>query len=252
MKFLGLLVYEQRNRNTPCSLTGDTPVRTVGNHRLDTVLSPGRDPFNTLDGIESLLSEAGPVHGNKPLRCGSENNRCLMTPAVRIGVGNGLGLYQRAFFRQQCNNLRICIEHIHTAEKFGIRIEHTVCIHRVGNFQMVLGTNHIVIHTVTRSSMNSTGTGIGGNVCSENNRNIKIQERMFETLQFKITSLAAADDLIVGNTGTSQCLLVKNICINELFSVFTVDLNQYIFKIRIKTYSTVGRKSPRCCGPYYD
>ena len=171
---------------------------------------------------------------------------------MRIRVGYGLCFNQSALLRQQSNNLRVCIKNILSSEKFGIRIEYTVGINRICNLQTVLGAYNIVIHTVTWSSVHRTGTGIGSYMRSQYNRHIKIQERMFETLQFQFTSPAAADNLIIGYSGSCQRFLMKNFGINQLFRIFTVNLNQYIFKVRIKTNSSVCRKSPRsCCPDYY-
>ena len=99
-------------------------------------------------------------------------------------------------------------------------------------YQTVFGAYNIVIHTVTGSSVHRTGTGIGSYMSSQYNRHIKIQERMFETLQFQFTSPAATDNLIIGYSGSCQRFLMKNFGINQLFRIFTVNLNQYIFKVR--------------------
>ena len=57
-RLAAVLTVNNRYRNAPCSLTGDTPVTSVAYHALDSVLAPLRDPLNRLDCLDSLVLEA--------------------------------------------------------------------------------------------------------------------------------------------------------------------------------------------------
>ena len=77
-----ILTIENRNRHTPRSLAGNTPVAAVGNHIVNTVMSPRRNKFNTVDFLQSLLAEA--VNRGEPLRSRAEEGRIFTSPAMRI------------------------------------------------------------------------------------------------------------------------------------------------------------------------
>ena len=57
-RLAAVLAVNNRYRNAPCSLTGDTPVASVTDHALDTVLAPLGYPLNALDSLDSLVLEA--------------------------------------------------------------------------------------------------------------------------------------------------------------------------------------------------
>ncbi|MNC11785.1 hypothetical protein D3C75_594920 [compost metagenome] len=75
MQFLRLFMYEQRHWHAPGTLTGDTPVRTVGNHRFDTRLAPVRDPLHAFDFGKGLRAQAFLIHADEPLRGRTEDDR---------------------------------------------------------------------------------------------------------------------------------------------------------------------------------
>ena len=89
---------------------------------------------------------------------------------------------------QQCTTLAqyihdfvVGFENMLTGKQWRIGQIGTVAGNRVGNFQIVFVTHHEVFLTMTRCSMNSTGTGVGGNVITQYHRNSKVIERVMET-----------------------------------------------------------------------
>src|ERR1044071_8934105 len=76
-----------RDRDTPHALTRETPVRTVRDHSVDTVLAPGRNPFDTIDLRQGLLAKMIDVHRDEPLLSRTEDHGVLTAPAVGIRVG---------------------------------------------------------------------------------------------------------------------------------------------------------------------
>ena len=85
-----ILRIENRNRNTPCTLTGNTPVTAIGNHIVHALLSPLRNPVNIRNLCQQLFTNL--INRRKPLRCCTEDNRLLCSPVMRIGVRNELQL----------------------------------------------------------------------------------------------------------------------------------------------------------------
>jgi hypothetical protein len=60
---LAAFFWEERDRHAPVALTRDAPVRTVGDHRVQARLAPGRDELGVFDGFERALHGCSPVVG---------------------------------------------------------------------------------------------------------------------------------------------------------------------------------------------
>jgi hypothetical protein len=91
VQLAAFLVQEERDRHAPVALTRDAPVRTVGDHRVQARLAPGRDELGVFDGFERALAQgvAGGwllVHADEPLRGGAVDQRGLVAPAVHVAV----------------------------------------------------------------------------------------------------------------------------------------------------------------------
>ena len=86
--FTAVFAVENRDRNAPGALAGNTPVTAVFNHARNTVLAPGGYPFNRfyrLNGfIGKIRNRAEPLFGR------AENYRLFATPAMGVLVGNFL------------------------------------------------------------------------------------------------------------------------------------------------------------------
>src|SRR5690606_1410169 len=82
-------------------LTGNTPVRTTGDHAVQTGLTPGRNELGLLDGIQRAGAQGAAVfgdlvHADEPLGGGPVDQRGLVAPAVHVAVLDGFVLEQRA------------------------------------------------------------------------------------------------------------------------------------------------------------
>ncbi|MNR09803.1 hypothetical protein D3C85_1260230 [compost metagenome] len=73
---------ENRDRNAPCALSGNTPVSTISDHVVKTNFAPFWCPFHLLDFIQHLLSEL--IDRREPLLRSTINYRLLRTPVVCI------------------------------------------------------------------------------------------------------------------------------------------------------------------------
>src|SRR5690606_13838591 len=101
VQFATLLVQEEGNRHAPVALTGDTPVRTTGNHAVQTGLAPGRNELGLLDGIQRAGAQGAAVfgdlvHADEPLGGGPVDQRGLVAPAVYVAVLEWFVLHQRS------------------------------------------------------------------------------------------------------------------------------------------------------------
>src|SRR6185295_10330959 len=94
-RFLTAFAIEHEDRHAPQLLARDTPVRPGRDHVRNTLLAPGRSPFDGLDGVESALAQLIAVHADEPLFGGAENRGAMASPAVRIAVLDVL-------FSQEC------------------------------------------------------------------------------------------------------------------------------------------------------
>ena len=97
------LVHEEGERNAPVALTGDAPVGTVLDHRVEAVDAPGREELRGLDAFEGGIAKGSfarlcvehaarvgvrSVHADEPLVRGAVDERGLVAPAVHVAVGH--------------------------------------------------------------------------------------------------------------------------------------------------------------------
>src|SRR5690606_32203848 len=102
-QFAALPVQADGTRRAPVALTGDTPVRTTGDHAVQTGLTPGWNELGLLDGIQRAGTQGAAVfgdlvHADEPLGGGPVDQRGLVAPAVHVAVLDGFVLEQRADF----------------------------------------------------------------------------------------------------------------------------------------------------------
>ena len=63
MQFAGFAVQEEGDRHAPVALARDAPVGTVGDHRVQARLAPGREEFGGFDAAEASSRRLGPPSG---------------------------------------------------------------------------------------------------------------------------------------------------------------------------------------------
>ena len=126
MQLAGLPVHEERHRHAPVALARDAPVGPVPDHRLEARLAPCREESGLFDCparqiaqryppsllrlsrvrafcLHQLFGILGPgdrdvIHADEPLRRGTEDDRRLVPPAVRIAVLQLFDMQQLAAF----------------------------------------------------------------------------------------------------------------------------------------------------------
>src|SRR6266511_3725471 len=78
---------ERHDRHAPYALAREHPIRPVGDHVVETLRAPGRDPADEVpDGVERLVPEPVLVERDEPLLGRPEERRVLAAPAVGIFV----------------------------------------------------------------------------------------------------------------------------------------------------------------------
>src|SRR5471032_1719353 len=146
MQLAAFLVQEERDRYAPVALTGDAPVRAVGDHRVQACLAPGRNEFCFFDGLDGALTQGIAcgrllVHAYEPLRRGAVDQRRRVAPAVHVAVNDGFGVHQAANFAQLLDHVRVGLPDELAAEELQRLGVYAVALHR--------GQDVIVDHAVT-------------------------------------------------------------------------------------------------------
>src|SRR5581483_11994399 len=90
------LAVDGDDRNAPQALARDAPVGPGGDHPVDPVAAPRRDPLHALDLGERALAEPRLLHRHEPLLGAAEEERVLAAPAVGVAVPDRALRDQRA------------------------------------------------------------------------------------------------------------------------------------------------------------
>ncbi len=260
MQFLGLFVDEQGDGHTPGALTGDTPVRTVLDHRLNAVFTPSRYPaalallgntvlLDALDLFQRALAQTLLLHADEPLRGGTEDDRGLVTPAVRIGVVEHLVMQQGTALGQHFDHGGVGLEHMLTGKQFGIRQVNAVAANRVGHFQTVFLADHEVFLTVARGGVYGAGTGIQSHVIAQYHRHVEAVERVVEAQQLERGALGVTQIVELLDTGAIHHILDQLGSQDQTLGMLTFNLHQCVVQIGMHGDGAVGWQGPRSGGP---
>ena len=176
MQLARYLVGEEGKRHTPVALTRDTPVRTVGDHGVQTVVTPARVELRGIHRFKRSLAKTlglfgtdgrtrvivTLIHTDKPLaRCTVDQGR-LVAPAVHIAVNLRAVVQKVTGFFQFFNDNRLRFPNVQATEEGKVVGVNTVALHRIEDVivvHAVLLAGVEVVHTVGRRRVNNTGTG---------------------------------------------------------------------------------------------
>ncbi len=231
VQLLGLFVHKQRHRHAPCTLTRDTPVRTVGDHRLNARLAPVWNPLHRTYLFQRLRAQAFLIHADKPLRRGTEDDWRFVAPAVWIAVMQFFNVQQCAFLTQQLNDHVVGLKDVNAIQtRPGARQECAIRANRVSGFNAIFLADHIVIRAVAWRGMYRTGTGIQRYVFAQHHRRVVIQERMLERHQLQCSACGGTQYRPFADARALHHAL------NQIFRQnqrAAFDLQQLIFKFRM-------------------
>ena len=157
-RLAALLAGEDRNRNTPDTLTGNAPVGTLTDHGGHALLTPAGNPLDVLTSLDCVILER--INRAEPLLGGTEDDRIFAAPAMRIAVHDVLGCEKCAAVIQILENNLVGIVNEHTLVLARFGGVTTLAVNRNDNRDVIPLANDKVISTKARSGMNTAGTGI--------------------------------------------------------------------------------------------
>jgi len=191
--FAAVLAEQGHDGHAPLTLARDAPVGTGLDHVVDAVAAPGGDPLHLgVDGVEGLLAQVVLFHADEPLGGGTEDDRLLAAPAVRVGVADLGGLEQCAHFGQLFDDLGVGFKDVETGEKFHGRQEAARIVQGRVNVQLVGQAHFVVLAAVAGSGVDAAGTGIQGHVAAQDQGGLAVIEGMAGDEAFQFLTGGAA------------------------------------------------------------
>ena len=166
--FSAVLAVENRDRDTPGTLSGNAPVAAVTDHAGDTVLAPVRNPFHALDRFNGLLLEL--VNRAEPLLSRAKNHRILAAPAVRILVDDLLNCQKISAVLQRLRNGFVGVVCGQSRKRTGVFGQLALAVHGNNDRKLfiVLHTDFKVFDTVSGCGVDTSGAAFKGDVVAEN------------------------------------------------------------------------------------
>ena len=248
-----LAMQEERDRHTPVTLTGDTPVRTTGNHVVQALLAPGRNKLGFFNGLEGAFTQRGTaidryVHAHKPLCGGAVDQRRLVAPAVHVAVLDAVVLEQCTDFFQLGNNGRIGLPDELATKERQVRHVHAIALYRAENVVIahaVLLAGTEVVFTVGRRRVNDASAGVQFNILGQINRREALVQRVTETDQLKRCTFSGCQHLPLKPVALQTAL-------DQIFGQHQqalAGIDQRVAEFRVDVQRLVGRDGPGGSGP---
>ena len=155
-RFFTAIAVKDRDWNTPTALSADAPIGPVLNHIVDAFASPVRNPLDIIDVVERFLPQLVGFHGDEPLLSGTENNRFLASPTMRVTVGNGVLSKQRTNFLEFGRDLGVNCRDFLSAKKRKVVTVAAIIIYGVEDLQTIAQSGQVIIMTMPWSSMDTS------------------------------------------------------------------------------------------------
>ena len=192
---VALPAVEDGDGHAPRPLARDAPVGAVGDHAVDALLAPGRNPLHLPDGLQRPLPEAVLLHGDEPLLGRPEQHRLLAAPAVRIGVLELLGVEQRPVRLELGDDRRIGLPDGHAGEVLDLGDESAVIVHRVVDREAVFHPRLVVLRAVARRRVDAAGPLVHGDVPGGEDRRRSVDPGVLRLEALQARARHPADDL---------------------------------------------------------
>ena len=113
--------------------------------------------------------------------------------------------YQCALAFQYFDDMVVGGKHVLAGKQVRIRQETTVAADRVIDIQPVTTADDVIVLTMSRRGMHGTGTGLGGDVITEDDRHFTVVEWMTETDTLQVTATVVN----YGRPGTGTVSLLR-------------------------------------------
>ena len=202
MQLTGLLMKKEWNRHAPVALAGDTPIRAVSNHAVQTRLAPSRRKRRRFNAFKSTFTQgfavfAFDIHAHKPLRRGTVDDRRFVAPAVHVAMFDRDMRHQRTHFAQFFDDMGVGFpNHLAAKERQVVNVN-AIALHRVEHvvkLHAMLTTGDKVIHAIRGGGVNDTSaTHLRLDVLCQIDGRETIVEWVTEIDQIKILALSSSN-----------------------------------------------------------
>ncbi len=216
----------------------------------------GRIEADVTERVERLLAKAGLVHGDEPLARGTEDDRLLAAPAVRIGVRDVLMKDEGATLLEPLDDLRVGSVHVHAGP--GAACAHAVALVEVA---VVVDRHHdrdveahagiVVVDAVPGSGVDDAGAIFERDVVSIDELALDALVAEDRLLVLVVAELGArhlpdravsgAGKLVVAVAELLAVLLDERLC-HELAASVNDDAD--VLGFRMEDHGVIGRKGP--------
>ena len=247
-RLAALLAGEDRNRNTPDTLTGNTPVGTLTDHGGHALLTPAGNPLDVFTSLDCVILER--INRAEPLLGGTEDDRIFAAPTMRIAVHDVLGCEKGAAVIQILENNLVGIVNEHTLVLAGFGGVTALAVNRNDNRDVVSLANDKVISTKARSGMNTAGTGIERYMVTGDNQRITVEQRVLGLDQLQIRAENGCENFPAVNAGSLHNR--SNQFLSQNINLAVRNLNEIVLEVRVQRNCKVARNGPGSGGPNYE
>ena len=242
------IAVEYGNRQTPVSLTGDTPVGSLLYHGNNALATPFRHPLNVLAGFDSFVAEF--ADRAEPLRSRTENDGIAAAPAVRIAVRENLGGKQRAAFLHILHDFRVGYIISHTGVGTGFFCLISLVVNGDEDGQMISHTGDIVVRTESGSCMDTARTAVHCDIFGSDKQTVVVKERMTCGHALKCAARECFEDFDLFNAARLERLIAE--CCRNNISVAVACADKAVFIPRMNRNGKVARQCPGGGRPNYE
>src|SRR3569832_2475711 len=162
-------------------------------HSRDALLAPGGRPLNLLDVAQCVGAKIVLIHADEPLRSRAEDQRGLVTPAMRVAVAIRLVMSQPATLFQDFDDREDGLFHLEPGKQWRVRQEATVVSNKKNHQQTKKTAHEEDNETETGRRMHGTGAGIQSYVLADDDGDLPILERMLQLQAFQYRAVEKRD-----------------------------------------------------------
>ena len=174
-RLAGGAVNEHRDRHAPGALAADAPVRPCRDHAVQPITALRRHETGGVDRLQRLGADGGvPVHADEPLRRGTEDQRSLGPPGMRIGMHQLAPRQQTTGLRQRRADRVGDLVDMLPGEMRHPGVEGAIRPDRVRHLQPMHAAEREILLAMAGGDMHEAGAGIGGDIVGSIDRHIMI------------------------------------------------------------------------------
>ena len=208
VQFAAVFVQEKRHWHTPGPLARNAPVGAVGNHVSQTRFAVLGVELGLVNRVQGQLSQGlrrfvlgeharAFVHADEPLGCRAVDDRCFVTPAMRVAVRDGLCGHQAASGFQPFQNEGNRFPNVLAAKQREVGGISAIALNGVQDVGVLQAMRHAgveVIHTISRGAVHDARAVCFTHIVGDVNRRgaliarIHMRQRMVKFNQTKFVA----------------------------------------------------------------